>query len=107
MFRILGALLAVALFALAALNPGMAAFESFVEEQSEQILRKEAGDSALGKALSGAGAALAGSYVSKITERDNYLVCSFYTLDVDRDGAPDRRFLGLANRFFELDADAS
>lgn len=107
MFRILGALLAIALFALAALNPGMGAFESFIEERSEQILRKEAGDSALGQALSGAGAALAGAYVDKITTRDNYLVCSIYALDVDRDGAPDRRFLGIADRFFELDADES
>jgi hypothetical protein len=105
MLRFLGIVLAIALFVLAALNPGMGAFETYVENQSEQIIRQETGDSPLGRALSGAGAGLAGAFAQKFADRNNYLIFSTYTLDIDRDGTADRKFLGIARQFFELDAE--
>ncbi len=104
MLRTLGLLLVIALFVLAALNPGMEAFETYVENRSEQIIRQETGDSALGRALSGAGSELAAAFTEQFADRTNYLIFSTYTLDLDRDGTADRRFLGIAHQFIELDA---
>jgi hypothetical protein len=96
--------LIISVIALAWFNPGMDAFRLFVEEHSERILLNEAGDSAVGRALAGAGGALAGAYVDRVTERRNYAVFSIYTRDLDGDDEQDEewRFLGIAGHFFEL-----
>lgn len=104
MLRTLGLILAIALFMLAALNPGMAAFETYVENRSEQIIRQETGDTALGRVLSGAGAGVASAFAKEFSSRSNYLIFSIYTLDIDRDGTDDYEFLGIARQFIELDA---
>ena len=90
---------------LAVFNPDMENFMAFVREQSEVIIRQQAGDSALGRALSGAGASLAGDYVDRITERTNYFVFSTYTIDLD---GPDEEggeweFVGIADQFIETE----
>jgi hypothetical protein len=69
------------------------------------MIRREAGDSALGRALSGAGANLAGDYVDRITDRKNYFVFSTYTIDLD---GPDEvgnewEFLGIADQFIQTE----
>lgn len=102
MGRLFALVIAIGLVVLAISNPGMDDFKSFVEQRSEYLLRQETGDTALGRALSGAGSELAGAFVDRVSERENYLVCSIYTIDADRDDAPDWRFLGLGGRFFQL-----
>jgi hypothetical protein len=101
--RTASVVLIVLLIALAWFNPGMDAFKEYVETRSERILEKEAGDSALGRALAGAGGALAGAYVDRITERTNYVLFSTYTIDFDDEEDGDEwRFVGIAGRFIEL-----
>ncbi len=86
-------------------NPEMGAFRQFVRQHSEELLLEEAGDSALGRAMAGAGGALAGSFVDRVTERENYMLFSIYTIDLDGEDqrGAERRFLGIAGMFFELE----
>ena len=90
---------------LAAFNPNMDDFRQHVRTHSERIVQQEAGDTALGQLLSGAAAALAGRYVDRVTERDNYLVLSIYTMDLDgpEESGNEWRFLGIAKQFIELE----
>lgn len=99
----------LALIALFIFNPEMEDFQVFVEAQSEQILQQELGDGALGRALSSAGSRLAGSYIERVTERNNYFVFSTYTIDLDGPEGEDEewRFLGIATHFIELERPAS
>lgn len=96
--------LTLAVIALAIFNPGMDDFRIFVRERTEILLQDEAGDSLLGRALSGAGASIAGEYVDRITERENYFVFSTYTIDLDGESTEtdDWKFLGIAGQFLEL-----
>lgn len=91
--------------ALAIFNPGMDTFRVFIGERAEQIIVDETGDSSLGRALSEAGGSLAGQYVDRITERDNYIIFSTYTIDLDgRDSDEEQwSFLGIAGQFLELE----
>ena len=95
----------LAIIALAFYNPGMDDFAVFVEANAESIILEEAGSTMLGRALSGAAGNLAGEYVPRLTERDNYLIFSTYTIDFDGtdSDAEDWRFLGIAGRFVELE----
>lgn len=97
-------LVIVAAAALALTNPTMADFETFAADQLEDVLQREAGESALGQALAGAGARIAGSYVDRVADRKDYVLYSLYTIDLDGPGqeANDWRFLGLGGRFVEL-----
>ena len=98
----------LALIALFIFNPDMEDFQAFVQTQSGQILGEKLGDGALGRALSGAGSALAGRYVDRVTERNDYLIFSTYTIDLDRDAEDDEwRFLGIAGMFVETERPAS
>lgn len=99
------ALVLVILIALAFFNPEMEQFRTFVEAQSERILLQETGEGRLGRFFSGVGSALAGSYVDRITERDNYVFFSVYTIDLDGPEQEENewRFLGLGNQFIELE----
>lgn len=103
--RFLILLSVVASFVLTALNPGMEEFEDFIAEQSEEVVRKETGNSALGRALSGASSEIARAYIDRIADRENYLLFSIYTVDIDgrERSENDWRFLGIADRFFELE----
>ena len=101
--RILLLLILVAVL-LAIFNPDMNEFKTFVRDRAELLLQRETGESALGRALSGAGAGLVGEYVDRVTERTNYFVFSTYTIDLD---GPDEdgeewKFLGIAGQFLEL-----
>jgi hypothetical protein len=91
--------------ALAIFNPGIDQFRIFVADRAQTIILEETGEGVLGRALSGAGANLAGQYVDRITERDNYVLFSTYTIDLDG-GEEDEEhwtFLGLAGQFLELE----
>ena len=97
-------LLIVLAVLLAIFNPDMAEFKTFVRDRAELLLQRETGESALGRALSGAGASFVGEYVDRVTERTNYFVFSTYTIDLD---GPDEegeewKFLGIATQFIEL-----
>ncbi len=98
--------LTIIVIALAVFNPGMDKFEAFVRNRTELAIQEETGDTMLGRALSGAGAAIAEEYVSRVTDRKNYYVFSTYTIDLDsRSGQEQRwKFLGIAGQFFELES---
>lgn len=97
--------LVIVVIALVWFNPDMEDFKGFVALQSERILLNEAGESELGRVLSGVAGSLAGSYVDRITERNNYFVFSTYTIDFDGAEAEGEEwaFVGIAGQFFEMD----
>ena len=99
----------IALVVLFLFNPEMEDFQVFAEAQSERLMLEQAGESALGRALSGLGASLVGSNIDRFTERQSYGVFSLYTLDFDGDDEHEEewRFLGIAGQFFELERPAS
>ncbi len=93
----------LALIALAIFNPGMDDFRVFVQQQSEVIIRQEAGDGTLADILAGVGGRFAANHVDRVTDRTNYFIFSTYTIDFDGAGgeAEEWRFLGIAGQFFE------
>ncbi len=97
--------LTVIVIALAIFNPGMDQFRQFVRQRTELAIEEETGGSMLGRALSGAGASLAGDYVDRVTERENYYLFSTYTIDLDGAQGENQewRFLGIAGQFFAVD----
>ena len=101
--------LVIVLIGLAAFNPDMDTFKLFINEQSERILLHEAGDSEVGQVLSGVGGALAGAFVERITEHNNYLLFSTYTIDLDgaEEDEDEWKFLGIAGQFVEMQRPAS
>lgn len=105
MRRLLGLAAVVLIGGLVLTNPGLDAFSAFVEDRSARILQRETGNSPVGRAIAGAGAGLAASFVDRVSQRQNYFVFSIYTIDLD--GTPndaDWRFLGVGRQFIELDA---
>lgn len=95
--------LLLAVIALAFFNPTMDDFRIFARQQSEQLIRQEAGGSVLGDAIGTIGGRLAGDHIDRITERRSFVIFSTYTVDLD---GPDRsgnewRFIGIAGMFFE------
>ncbi len=94
---------------LAAFNPDPEDFQTFVRAHAEAAVSRRAGDSALGRMLSGAAAAAAGSAAAGLAERRNYGVCSVYRVDLGPSGADpqDWAFLGIAGQFVELQRPAS
>jgi len=95
-------LLAVGL-ALALTNPGPSDFQRFAEEQLEEVLVEQLGDSPLGRALAGAGSRFAGPLIRDATERDNYVLFSRYTLRLGS-SSDDRNtwvFVGIGGHFLE------
>lgn len=94
---------------LALFNPNMEAFRTFAAERAESLLLEETGDSMLGRLLSGAGGDLTAAYVERITERNDYLFFSTYTIDLDgRESDQNHwRFLGIAGQFLELERPAA
>ena len=99
----------IALVVLAALNPSMDDFEVFAAQQSELMIEQETGDDVLGSVLGGAAGSIVERYINRVAERENYLVFSTYTVDLDGPEADEEewRFLGLAGRFFPLEEPAS
>ncbi len=104
--RISALVLVVLVAALAYTNPGMDAFESHIENEAATLIRDEIGsDSWLSDALGNlAGSALA-DRADEYTTRANYLVASVYTIDADDDGRPELQWLGVADRFIQLDTE--
>lgn len=95
--------------ALTIFNPGMDQFRLFIADQAETVILEETGDNLLGRALSGAGGSLAGQYIDRITVRDNFILFSTYTIDLDgrEEGEEHWSFLGIAGQFLELERPAS
>lgn len=102
--RIITFILLALIVALALTNPDMSAFEKHVEDEAAQLIRNEIGDESwLGNAVGSlAGSALA-SQAPEFTTRTNYVVASTYAIDIDENGEPDLKWIGLGNRFFQLD----
>ncbi len=91
--------LLVALGFLAYTNPGMDDFAEFARDRSQEAIREEVGDSAIGRALAEFGSSLANDFADDLTERKNYVVCSVYQVG---DGNEPWSFLGIAGRFVRL-----
>lgn len=94
----------VIVIALAIFNPGMEQFQAFVRDRAEFAIEEETGGSMLGRALSGAGASIAGEYVQRVTDRENFYIFSTYSIDLDGSGGQEEwKFLGIAGQFVELE----
>lgn len=97
-------LLAALVVLLVITNPGPDEFAEFVEDNvAEQIARES--EALPGGGILGELGGLAASRIARqVARRDNYLVASVYTLDLDgraRD-AEDWKFLGVGTFFFEI-----
>ncbi|PSQ71246.1 MAG: hypothetical protein BRD38_02850 [Bacteroidetes bacterium QH_9_67_14] len=103
-------LVCIGLVVLAVMNPQPDDFQRFVDEQLEarlqtEVRKRAGGDSALGGLIAGTGAGIASRYVDRATSRDNYVVASTYTVDLDGANASELewKFLGVAGRFVPLE----
>jgi len=88
---------------LALTNPGMDEFQDYVRTRATERIEGEIDNEMMADLLGGAGGELLATSVSRVTERQSYLVCSLYVLDVDQDDRPNGRALGVAGQFFVLD----
>ena len=93
----------IAIAFLAVTNPGMSAFQDFARAHAADRIQSEMGGGPLADLLSGAGGELMAGRVPERTTRTSYLVCSLYTLDLDNDGRPNGRALGIAGQFVVLE----
>ena len=102
MLRLLGILTAIA-FLLALSNPNREAFADFVEENVAGELARAANVPG-GGIVGELGGLAAGRIARQVARRDNYVVASVYTLDLDgrTSDAEDWTFLGIGTQFFEL-----
>ncbi len=97
------AVIAAAAAFLTVTNPGMRAFQDFARTYAADRIQSEMGGGPLSDLLSGAGGELMAGRVPERTTRTSYLVCSLYTLDLDDDGRPNGRALGIAGQFVVLE----
>jgi len=88
---------------LAVTNPGMEAFRTFVRTHAADRIERELSHGALSGLIGGAGSELLADNISQFTERRSYLVGSTYAVDLDQDGTPNGRVLGVAGQFFVVD----
>lgn len=104
--RISTFILVALIAALVYTNPGMSAFEAHVEDEAAALIRDEIGDDSwLGDALGSLAGSALSNRANEYTTRTNYLVASIYTIDVDNDNQPDLQWLGVADRFIQLDTE--
>ncbi len=96
------AILAVVLFLF---NPGQDDFYEFIESKSSTYFQNEIGESKLGDLLAQWGGDVTRFLAAQATERQNYLLFSTYTIDLDgsEKDENDWRFVGVAGQFFEWD----
>ena len=97
-------LLAVLAVGLALTNPDRDAFADFVEENVADQLATETADLPAGDLLGDLGGLAASRIVRSLAHRDNYVVASVYTLDLDgrTREANDWTVLGVGTLFIEL-----
>jgi hypothetical protein len=100
-------ILVVALLAIS--NPDRDDFAEFAREQTAELVAQQGGGGLLSGTLGRIGGDLVGSQASRFVSRDNYLVASVYTLDLDGPNSDrqDWRFLGVAGQFVELSRPAA
>ena len=103
-------LVCIGIVVLAVMNPQPDDFQQFVEEQLEarlqtEVRKRAGGDSAMCGLIDGTGASITSRYVDRATNRDNYVVASTYTVDLDGANASELewKFLGVAGRFVPLE----
>ena len=89
---------------LAYTNPGMDDFAEYTRDISQEMIREEVGDNAIGRAMAQFGSSLAGDFANQATERRNYYVFSTYAIGGED---PAWKFLGVAGRFVQLDRQRS
>ncbi len=92
---------------LALFNPTQDDFRAFVQERMQDTISdhaRAASGGLLGEIAGGIGGTLAGALAGRAAQRDNYVVASVYTIDLDgpnRD-AQEWKFLGIAGQFIPL-----
>lgn len=91
----------LAAIALALFNPDMDDFGLFIGQQSEVLIRQEAGEGRVADVLANLGGRFASNHIERITDRTNYVIFSTYTINISSDDDDDWRFLGIAGRFIE------
>ena len=84
-------------------NPDLEDFRPFVREIARAEIEEATGGGTLGRVLGGAGSELVAGHIDRITTRRTYVVCSTYRVDVNGDGTPEWKFLGIATRFITLE----
>lgn len=84
-------------------NPDLDDFYEFIESKSGTYFQKELGESKLGDLLARWGGDVSRFLAKQTTDRQNYLVFSTYTIDLDgaQQTENDWRFVGVAGQFFE------
>lgn len=98
-------LLLLALLAvLVVTNPGPDEFAEFAEDNVADEIAAVAESLPAGGLLGDIGGLAAGRLVRRFADRDNYLVASVYTLDLDGRAREEQdwKFLGIATLFFEI-----
>jgi hypothetical protein len=94
-------------------NPEPDDFQEFAREQSGELFRgqlgAEVGEGPFGRILGSLAGDATAALVDRLAERDDYLVASVYTLDLDGPNSTEDewRFLGIAGQFVELQRPAS
>lgn len=86
-------------------NPDRDDFAHFVEANVADEIAREAASVPGGGILGDLGGLAASRIARQVARRDNYLVASVYTIDLDgrASDAEDWTFLGVGTFFFELD----
>ncbi len=105
-------ILAVVVGTLAVFNPGEDDFRVFVREKASETvtdLARDTGGGLLGGVIASASGRLAEAFASHAVQRDNYVVMSVYTIDLDgpEHDRQEWRFLGVAGQFIPLKKPAS
>ncbi len=97
-------LLLALIVVLAVTNPGPDEFAEFAEDNVADEIADVARNTPAGGLLGELGGMAAGRLVRRFADRDNYLVASVYTLDLDGRAREeeDWKFLGIATLFFEI-----
>jgi hypothetical protein len=100
-------ILGVLVGTLAIFNPDEGDFQAFAAERAAEAVSdraRDVGGGLFADVVGSVGGTLAGAVARRTVHRDDYLVCSIYTIDLDGPSrqAEEWRFLGVAGQFIPL-----
>ena len=105
--RVFFFILVILVGTLALFNPSREDFRAYAQERMQDTISDEArraGGGLFGDVAGAVAGTLAGALADRTVRRDNYLVFSLYTVDLDGPNreAQEWRFLGIAKQFIPL-----